>query len=135
MTLMPCGHQVCIDHLVKIDEDSFRKEAIQILKEISLNNNNYYRKDYYAEQARRSLLLLNNCEYEIEEFTRIYEDGSSFEYVTFQCPICSPNYWISDKNLLEYVLTSRGLSREDIESEFRKKFAKIEDFNKKRNII
>jgi hypothetical protein len=93
---LPCGHTICTNHIIEINEKQFRTKALKSIKyEIdSLKYSNFEDDeytDYVGKEIRRYSAIYEDLS-EIEDsysFIKEYESCMGTKYFKSQCPICN----------------------------------------------
>jgi len=113
MTMLPCGHLICKDHIDDISEEDFKKSVLEEIKKAILKIK-YKKKSKYK---RDSLKKLYNDMVNSENFgnfrQELYRDEFNTEYVRAQCPICAFSS-IRDKDILNYFIKTSSFTKEEI---------------------
>lgn len=122
------GHIFCHEHRAECDNildlDNIKNESdLRLIRQIVIDYCS--EKSYYADDLEKAKIcddeeiveMLNECYYEQEVVPSAC------------CPLCMFNY-LSDCDMINYVIKSTGKSRKDFLKEIKKKYSSYKEFEK-----
>lgn len=120
---LTCGHTICEGELLKISDEDYIQCVRDIIKE-KLDEESDDKESYIYKRNLEAYEELSNIT-DKEDAQDILDNIIYSKYVWKQCPICT-NKIILDGNILDFVLKTHDLKKEDIIKTIQEKFENLD---------